>query len=120
MTRDGDMHRSSDEGAGPASERSFITIDRKIPLPWLLGSLGALGLVLTGMFFQQRATSEKVSDVGSDVRQIRAEMQAQNKQSMEDNFMIRDIGRRLTAVELDVRALQLLHQQPRQPQELRQ
>jgi hypothetical protein len=104
-----DMHRSSDESTtgAVASERSFITIDRRIPLPWLLGSLAAIVVSWGTMYFQQKQTSEKVSEVAGDVKQIRTDVATQGMKSLEDNISLRDLNRRVTATEVKIDSLQV-------------
>ncbi len=96
------MHRASDDAI---REQSIITFNREIPVTWALAVLGAFAIFLGTMYFQQRQQSDKVVDIANDVKQIRSDVQQQGAKSMEDNFTLRDLNRRLTAAEVQLEAL---------------
>lgn len=103
MTSEDDVHRSSDDaGAATAKERSIVTFDRRIPMTWALGSLGALSVLLGTMYVQGNQTASKVGEMAVDVKQIRDDVQRQNTKALEDNFTLRDLQRRVSAVEMRV------------------
>lgn len=88
------------------SAQQVITIDRKIPLPWLLTGAGILALTLGTMYFDQRRSGEKIAEVASDVKAIREDVQRQGIKAVEDTYQLRDLSRRLTVLEAAVQAQQ--------------
>jgi hypothetical protein len=97
-----DMHTR--EGDRNDSPNQVITIDRKIPLPWLLTGAGFLALSLGTMYFDQRRSSEKLNDIAGDVKSIKEDIARKDKQSTEDVYTMRDFQRRLTVVEATLQA----------------
>ena len=102
------MHRASDDGGdhAPTAERQVFTFDRRIPATWLFGCLGALAVCLVTMFFQGRATAEKVVDMAADIKTIKDSQQSQALKAAEDSYSVRDLMRRVTVIEATIQASQ--------------
>lgn len=84
--------------------RQFVTIDRRIPVTWLAGGAITLGVVFAGMYYQLQRTTEKTGEISTEVKAIREEIGQQSKKSVQDDFTMRDMQRRITVIEATLQA----------------
>jgi hypothetical protein len=100
--RETNVHTRESDGADGAHQ--VITIDRKIPLPWLLSIAGGLALVLAGMWYQLQRTTETAGDIKVDVKAIRDDMQKRERKDVDDDYAMRDLAKRVTVLEATLQA----------------
>ena len=97
-----DMHtRESDHANGT---QQFVTIDRKIPITWLVGGAVTAAVVAGGMYYQLQRTTEKTSDISIEVKAIRDDIAKQGRKSIDDDYAARDLQRRVTVIEATLQA----------------
>ena len=80
-------------------ESGRIKIDRVIPLPWLLGILGAVAVNAAAMYYGQQQMIEKVSELKLDVKALASTAAHLNGRDIEHGMRIQALERRVDAVE---------------------
>lgn len=77
-----------------------IRVTREIPMHWLLGIVGAIGISLVNSYFVQQDQTKQVEKLNTQLEKVVTALAAGSQKSQEHEFEIMDLKRRLAAVEL--------------------
>ena len=72
-----------------------VVIDRRIPLTWALGLVGAVALQAVLMYVKQDNFTEKMSELTGEVKAMRASTSGMTERQIEHTMILRDHERRL-------------------------
>lgn len=76
-----------------------MRIDRVIPLPWLVGVLGAILLQAAALYYGQAQVAERVSELRTDVRSLNSAGAVAATRDVEHSMRIQALERRVEIVE---------------------
>ena len=76
-----------------------VRIDRVIPLPWLLGGVGAIALQGVALYYAQQQTAEAVREMKSQLTAIVAAQTAAQVADADSRADLRELRRRVEALE---------------------
>lgn len=77
-----------------------IKITREIPLPWLLGLMGAFFVFFAGMYFQQQRQGELLENMQKQMQKLIDSQDTKNQKDQERDFDIRSLKDRMSRIEL--------------------
>lgn len=76
-----------------------VRIDRVIPLPWVMGVIGAGIVNAAAMYYGQQQLIEKVGDMRTEIRAISAAIAIGSNRDTEHSMMLQQLDRRITQLE---------------------
>lgn len=76
-----------------------VRIDRVIPLPWVLGVIGAGIVNAAAMYYGQQQLIEKVTDMRAEIRAITAAIALAATRDTEHSMRIQNLERRVDQLE---------------------
>jgi hypothetical protein len=72
-----------------------VVIDRRIPLPWMLGLVGAVALQAVLMYTKQENLTDKMAELTIEMKAVRASTSGMTERQIEHTMILRDHERRL-------------------------
>jgi hypothetical protein len=75
-----------------------VVIDRRIPLPWMLGLVGAVALQAVLMYTKLENNTEKMADLTIEMKAVRASTSGTSERMMEHTMILREHERRLSEI----------------------
>jgi len=88
-------HRSEDNGAA-------ITINRSIPLPWLVSAILGIAIQAITVWLGLQAQGEAIKDLTVQVKELRAAAAQGGLKTVEIDFAVKDLSRRVQLLEAKV------------------
>lgn len=76
-----------------------IKVTREIPLPWLLGLVGAILLFAATVYFTQQRMIEVQEELKTQVKALTTEFMLRNERDQRREFDVEDLKRRVSALE---------------------
>lgn len=76
-----------------------VRIDRVIPMPWLIGMIGAILLQAAALYYGQAQVAERVAELRADVRSLNSAGAAAATRDVEHAMRIQALERRVEIVE---------------------
>lgn len=76
-----------------------IKITREIPMPWLIGIIGAGFLQAVLVYYKQDAQAEAIVKLTAEVRQLSTDIGSKNLKDVEHDLKIADHERRILSLE---------------------
>jgi hypothetical protein len=76
-----------------------VRIDRVIPLPWVMGVIGAGIVNAAAMYYGQQQLIEKVTDMRAEIRAITAAISLAATRDTEHSMRIQNLERRVDQLE---------------------
>ena len=76
-----------------------VKIDRVLPLPWLIGIMGAIGLQAVALYYGQQRLADTVVEMKVDVKSLANGASAAAARDVEHTLRIQSLERRVEAIE---------------------
>ena len=76
-----------------------VRIDRVIPLPWVMGVIGAGIINAAAMYYGQQQLIEKVTDMRTEIRAITAAISLASTRDTEHSMRLQQLERRVDQLE---------------------
>jgi hypothetical protein len=76
-----------------------VRIDRVIPLPWVMGVIGAGIVNAAAMYYGQQQLIEKVGEMRSEIRAITAAISLASTRDTEHSMRLQSLERRMDQIE---------------------
>ncbi len=98
-----EKYRAADTNFDGLPERrapeSFFRVNREIPLPWLLGIIGAILLFATTQYFTQQRQGELLMELKLQMAQFAVAQSTMGSKAQERDFEFINIKQRVQALE---------------------
>lgn len=82
-----------------ADDHPPLKVTREIPLPWLIGIVGAGFLQATLVYYKQDDQTKQISALSAEVRQLSVDIGTKNLKDVEHDLKIADHERRILSLE---------------------